>query len=177
MFNYQFGEDTVRELRSEEEVFASTALDSLLGAPVTIDHPSGFVDNTNHAMLAVGVVRKAEVAAPYVFGEMRIHDDRTIDMIQAKKLAEVSLGYSTDVVESERAARADADVEQTNLLYNHAALGPRGWGRLGSDVALRLDSDGNIDFEAFRMDVADKAALDPRWLDVVKNMTAILERL
>ncbi len=173
VFNYQFGEDIVRELRSEEEVFASSALDSLLGAPVTIDHPAAFVDNTNHAVLSVGVVRKVEQAAPYVQGEMRIHDTRTIDMIQAKKLAEVSLGYATEVVAIDS---GEADFAQTDIVYNHAALGPPGWGRLGTDVALTLDAAGNLDFAAFRMDRELEEHIEIARADYVAHLTALLNK-
>jgi hypothetical protein len=173
VFPYQFGDTLVRELRSEKEVFSASAMDSLVGVPVTVDHPAGFVDNANHAILAVGTVTKVEEAPPYISGEMRIHDERTIAMIESKKLVEVSLGYATDVVPH---TDSDiADMVQTNIIYNHAALGPQGWGRLGSDVALRLDKDGDLDFSAFRMDVAD--TLDPRWTQVVNNLTALLKRL
>jgi hypothetical protein len=34
--------------------------------------------------------------------------------------------------------REDADIEQTELEYNHVAIGPEGWSRLGT--ALRLDA-------------------------------------
>jgi hypothetical protein len=39
-----------------------------------------------------------------------------------------------------KSSEEDADYVQTQIRYDHAALGPEGWGRLGRDVCLRLDS-------------------------------------
>lgn len=174
VFDYQFGDTLVRELRSDAEVFSASAMDSLLGAPVTVDHPASFVGTDNWGHLSVGTVIKVDEAPPYIQGEMVIHDARTIAMIEDKRLAEVSLGYSTDVVP--HADSSIADYIQQNIVYNHAALGPVGWGRLGNDVALKLDKAGDLDFSAFRMDVAD-TPLDSRWAEVVSNITTLLKRL
>lgn len=150
VFTYQVGDSSVRERRTDSEVFSPESLDSLLGAPVTIDHPARFVDVENWGLLAVGNVISVKVDSPYVAGEIQVHDRRTIELIEEGKLVEVSLGYTTEVVDSNS---EDADFEQTNITYNHAALGPEGWGRLGRDVALRLDSNQNIIFEDFMTDI------------------------
>lgn len=150
VFPYQFGDETVRELRPASEVFRADSLDSLLGAPVTIDHPASFVGVENAAHLSVGTVIRVDRADPYVSGTMQITDAKAIAMVEAGILVEVSLGYSATPVEHTDAS--EAEFVQTEIQYNHAALGPSGWGRLGSDVSLRLDSNGNLDFEAFRMD-------------------------
>lgn len=170
VFTYKFGEDTVREARTDAEVFRADSLDSLVGVPVTIDHPREmFVDLGNWQHLTVGNVIKVDSAPPYVEGTIQLHDARAIAMVEEGKLVEISLGYSTDPVES---TRNDSDFEQTNIVYNHAALGPQGWARLGRDVALRLDSNGDLDFEAFRMDVADEG-IDPLALAFRKLADAI----
>lgn len=172
VFSYKFNDDTVREIRTDSEVFREDSLDTLLGAPVTIDHPSSMVvgvENVGH--LAVGNVIKVERNAPYISGTMQIHDQRAIAMVEAGALVEVSLGYKTDPVEHNDSNIAD--FAQTNIVYNHAALGPAGWGRLGGDVSLRLDSNGNIDYTAF----TEAVELDPRWNEVVENLTEILKNL
>lgn len=153
VFPYQFGSETVRELRPAEQVFRADSLDTLLGAPVTIDHPANFVGVENASHLSVGTVIRVDRADPYVAGVMQITDAKAIAMVEAGILVEVSLGYSADPVE--HADSNVADFVQTNINYNHAALGPQGWGRLGSDVSLRLDSNGNLDFSAFRMDARE----------------------
>jgi hypothetical protein len=179
VFNYAFGDKTVRELRADSEVFSPESLDTLLGAPVTVDHPANFVGVENAGHLAVGTVIKVEEASPYVQGTMQITDAKTIAMVEAGKLVEVSLGYAMDPVE--HTDSLVADFAQTNITYNHAALGPSGWGRLGSDVSLRLDADMNLDFGSFRMDkqLVEEARhnLDTRWTEVVENLTELLNKL
>lgn len=146
VFTYSIGEDSVRELRADAEVFSPDSLDSLLGAPVTIDHPARFVDTENWTLLAVGNVISVKVDSPYVAGELQLHDRRAIELVEDGTLKEISLGYTTEVVALDG---GEADFAQTNIVYNHAALGPEGWGRLGRDVALRLDSNQNLIFEDF----------------------------
>jgi hypothetical protein len=174
VFNYDFNGETVRELRPVEQVFRADSLDTLIGVPVTIDHPANFIGVENAAHLRVGTVIKTERADPYVEGTLQIEDAKAIAMVEAGVLVEVSLGYGCDPVE--HCDAAVADIEQTNIVYNHAALGPSGWGRLGSDVSLRLDSTGNMDFGAFRMDALDiRHNLDiPE--ELIKNLTELLKK-
>jgi hypothetical protein len=57
----------------------------------------------------------------------------------------VSLGYETDLDMTPGTAPDGTryDAIQRRVRANHVALGPSGWGRAGSAVALRLDSAGN----------------------------------
>ena len=65
-------------------------------------------------------------------------------LIEQRERVEVSAGYTCDVVDESGEYNGEPfDVRQTNIRANHAALGPRGWGRAGPDVALRLDGAGN----------------------------------
>lgn len=174
VFGYKFDGHTVREARTDSEVFAEESLDSLVGVPVTIDHPrSMFVDLANWQHLAVGNVIKVDAKKPYVEGTIQLHDPRAIAMVEEKKLVEVSLGYSMDPVEV--LDSDEADFMQTNIVYNHAALGPQGWARLGRDVSLRLDSEGNLDFEAFRMDTLEEG-IDPFAL-AVRRLADALDKI
>jgi hypothetical protein len=54
----------------------------------------------------------------------------------------------------------DADIAQTEIRYNHAALGPSGWGRLGSDVGLTLDSNNDQKLTRFHMDTNEVSTTD-----------------
>ena len=155
VFDYQLDGETVRELRSDAEVFRPETLDSLCGLPVTIEHPSRFVDTQNWSILSVGSVIGFSVEEPFVSGELLIHDERAIGQIENGGLKEISMGYTTDVVTHDSEV---ADFAQTNIVYNHAALGPEGWGRLGRDVSLRLDSNSNLIMEDFMSDVEKKDA-------------------
>ena len=139
VFEYKRGDTTIKELRSDAEVFSEEALDSLRGSFVTVDHPAGFLEVDGWQDSAVGVVSHVSVTPPYVSGSMRIWDSTTIHRIQEGYLKEVSCGYSCIPQEVDH---ADAQIEQTHLRFNHVAIGPENWGRLGSDVSLGLDSDG-----------------------------------
>lgn len=150
IFRYRRGEAEIRELRSEKEVFSKDALDSLEGAHVTIDHPSDFVGSDNWKIHSVGTVLSVKADPPYVEGVLSVHDARAQHMIEHGYLKEISCGY---FMKPKRIDAGEADIEQTEIRYNHAALGPSGWGRLGSDVSLTLDSIGNQ--ELFTFDLKD----------------------
>lgn len=138
----------VRELRSAEEVFASESLASLRGAAVTEDHPAVPVTPENWAELTRGHVVESSVQAEresgHVAAELAINDAATIAKVQSRELVELSCGYSCDLDETPGTTESGEryDRAQRNIRYNHVALGPRGWGRAGSSVALRLDSSG-----------------------------------
>jgi len=135
VFEYRRGDETVRELRSDAEVFAERSLDSLRAVLVTKDHPPEFLTTDNWKEHAIGHVSHVSVDPPYVSGKLRVHDAAAIHMIEQGYLKEVSCGYACV---PKPANREDADIEQTELEYNHVAIGPEGWSRLGT--ALRLDA-------------------------------------
>jgi hypothetical protein len=146
VFNYSTPSgETVRELRADAEVFAPESLESYLGAPVTVRHPSSFVNAKNYKLLAVGHVLKTGVDDPYVAGQLLIHDAKTIAKIESGDLTEISMGYRCDI---EVGDGSEFDARQTNIRINHAALLGSGEGRLGSDVGImRLDSNNDIVIE------------------------------
>lgn len=157
VFDYQDSEgNLIREMRPDEEVFKERSLESLHGAPVTLLHPSsGFVDTKTWDLLSIGTVIKVASDDPYVDGTLLIHDERAIEQIKLGKLKEVSCGYSANVVPApEGETRFDA--VQTDISYNHCAVGPHQWARLGTDVALRLDSNDNIILEGIFMPDEEK---------------------
>lgn len=153
VFDYSFNGETIREARQDSEVFNEASLDTLKGLPVTVLHPSQFVGTENWGLLSVGHVTDAAAAPPYVDGEMLIFDEKTIAKVESGELVEISMGYTMKAEDAPK--DADFDFAQTTIRYNHAALGPEGWGRLGSDVALRLDSKHDLIFEDFIMERTD----------------------
>jgi hypothetical protein len=169
VFEYKRGDDTVRELRSDAEVFNEDALDSLRGSFVTVDHPSNFLEVDGWQDAAVGVVSHVQVAPPYVAGRMRIWDSTTIHRIEQGYLKEVSCGYSCVPQELER---EDADVEQTHIRFNHVAIGPEKWGRLGADVSLRLDSNGEEVITPFEA-ITKEPAMD----DITEALAPVLDAI
>lgn len=137
---------TVREYRSPEEVFHADSLASLDDAAVTIGHPaSGKVTPATIKADGVGYVRgNGRKDGRFVEATLVVSDDSAIKRIDSRDLCELSSGYSCDVEmragttpEGER-----YDAVQRNIRYNHVALLPRGGGRAGRDVALRLDGSG-----------------------------------
>lgn len=157
IFDYKLNGETLREQRSDSEVFDPDSLDTLRGAPVTIEHPSRFVGTDNWSLVSVGSVIGVEVNAPYVDAELLVHDEKAIGQIENGGLKEISCGYMMHPEFPQQ--DSDFDFSQTKIRYNHVALGPENWGRLGNDVGLRLDSKHNLDFEVFNMEKrTDEAA-------------------
>lgn len=142
----------VYEWRPPEEVLKAESLQSLRDATVTDRHPKEMVSPENSDRLSIG----------YASGEPR-KDDAThgaaIDIVVSRKdaiprvgkdLCEVSCGYGLRIDTTPGVVPAgypDAgkryDAVQRDIIYNHVALGPVGWGRQGSSVSLRLDSSDN----------------------------------
>ena len=135
VFTYLMGEDEIKESRPDEEVFSADSLASLEGAYVTIDHPQ-----VPPKSVAIGRVLSVSADPPYVSGVLQVEDSRAAKMIENGQLKEISCGYTTKL---EKSDSEDADFIQTQIRYDHTAIGPEGWGRLGRDVCLRLDSENN----------------------------------
>lgn len=130
-----------RELRPEAEVFRADSLASLALAPVTDLHPSEMVGPSNARQFAVGVCAAPRRDGNFVAAELTIQPADVIAKVDAGERAEISCGYSCDLDETPGVYQGQHyDAIQRNIQYNHVALGPRGWGRAGADVCMRLDS-------------------------------------
>lgn len=132
----------VRELRHPDEVMAADSLATLAGAPLTHLHPAEPVSPDNAAELGVGHVGDdvrqdgSHVAAPVV-----VEDATVIGAIEDGNLKELSCGYACDIDPTPGVYEGERyDQVQRNIRYNHVAIGPPGWGRAGSTVALRADA-------------------------------------
>lgn len=132
-----------RELRRPEEVSATASLASLDGVPLTVWHRAKRVDSKNAKSVRVGGVMHGTVRldGDFVAGGAQIDDAATIDAIDKGELAELSCGY--ECLEDRTPGVWNGqpyDLEQKQITYNHVALLPKGAGRAGAAVALRLDS-------------------------------------
>jgi hypothetical protein len=138
----------IRELRTPKEVFAPASLSSLQGATVTDGHPQEMVSTENWKAYARGSVVPGSVKpeGKFVIAKLAVEDASCIAKIDAGNLREISCGYGCDIDETPGVTDTGEryDRAQTNIVYNHVALGPKGWGRAGSSVGLRLDSTGNM---------------------------------
>lgn len=148
IFTYKRTDGTVsRELRPPEEVFHPESLASLRGVPVTDLHPPKLIEATDWSLYAKGHVgddvRQEDGA--YVGADLVVQAADTVAKVEARELVEISCGYDSVIDPTPGTWNGEPyDAIQRRIRYNHAALGPEGWGRAGSDVALRLDSAGAV---------------------------------
>jgi len=134
------------EYRPPEEVLKADSLASLTDVAVTLRHPPGLVDARNWKQFAIGH-QSGPVSADgdKAVTTLIVSDAKAIADIAAGKLVELSGGYSCDLEASSGVTPEGIkfDAVQRNIRYNHVGIGPRGWGRQGSTVSLRLDSSEN----------------------------------
>lgn len=132
--------ETMRELRPREEVLDAASIATLEDAPVTDLHPPGLVKPETWKEYAVGSVRAARADGDRVAGDLLVLDADEIRRVEAGERVEVSCGYTCDLDRTPGMFEGERyDAVQRRIRYNHAGLGPRGWGRAGPEVALRLD--------------------------------------
>lgn len=150
----------VRELRPPEEVFRADSLASLGYAPVTDLHPTTMVSPENVKQLSVGhVSANVRQDGQLVSGFVTVEDAAIIAKVEKRERREISCGYQCRIDATPGTYNGQAyDCVQRDIVYNHAALGPSGWGRAGRDVALRVDSaddDKDDKGDTFRLDSDD----------------------
>jgi hypothetical protein len=139
--------NTIRELRPIEEVLAPESLATLRGVPVTDLHPPELVTPENFRTHARGHVLGDAVpeGGTMVGAVLAVQDAELIGKVERGDAREVSLGYEMEIDPTPGVWNGEAyDQIQRRIRYNHAALGPVGWGRAGRDVALRLDAGAAI---------------------------------
>ena len=143
VLTYSDGTETWGELKTPEEVFAADSIESLAGLPLTIGHPPDLVSPATWDSVAVGHVGDAcrpERDSGLVVAPVVVASADAIASVERGDLVEVSAGYSCDLDPTPGTYNGTPyRAVQRRIRYNHAALGPRGWGRAGADVRLRLD--------------------------------------
>jgi uncharacterized protein len=129
------------ELKLPEEMFSQESMATLRGRPVCDLHPPGMVTSENWKQYSVGSVGDdARADNDFLVATLTVLDAEEIRLIDAKERVEVSAGYFCEVEPTPGEWNGQKyDGIQRNIRFNHAALGPLGWGRAGSQVALRLD--------------------------------------
>lgn len=156
---------TVREFRPAEEVFREDSLATLSSAPVTDLHPTEMVSPTNVRKLRVGHVGEAvRKDGRFVSAPVIVEDADVISKVDKRERCEISLGYKCRIDATPGVHEGEAyDVVQRDIVYNHAALGPKNWGRAGADVRLRVDSNDQPDQgdeQVFRLDASDAVSAE-----------------
>ena len=174
VFSYENG----REYRSEEEVFRADSLESLRGAPVTDLHPSekgtdSYLTPANAKQYIIGITENVECDGPYLEGSLIIFHEDAIKAIESGQRKEISLGYKCRMDPTPGSVNGEAyDAVQRDIVVNHVAIGPKGWGRAGPDCAIRTDSQspsqGKPMNETLRLDGVD-VALTPESVTALLN--------
>jgi uncharacterized protein len=142
VFSYEQG----REYRSSEEVFHADSMASLKGAPVTDLHPSEkspdqFLTPANAKHHIIGITENVEQEGSYLKGSLVIFHEDAINAIESGQRKEISLGYSCRLEPTSGTHNGETyDAIQRDIVINHVAIGPTGWGRAGADCAIRTDS-------------------------------------
>ena len=140
--------ETIRQLRLPEEVFSEEALASLIGIPVTNDHPRKLISPENASDYIVGMSsdRPKKVFAPvqngdteeYVQQLVTFFDQDTIDQVSSGEKTQMSLGYTTELEDSAGVWKGQKyDVIQRNIRYNHLSLVDKARG--GHNCKVLLD--------------------------------------
>lgn len=148
LFKYVEGGKSITVLRPKEEVFHPESVASLEHCPVTVFHPAEReVTPKNYRRVVRGTVGRTTVLKnKYLASRLRIEDEDTGEKIDSKELCEISCGYRAEYALNTDGSFVTGEYEgkpydrmQINIRYNHVSLGPKGWGRAGSDVGIKLD--------------------------------------
>lgn len=129
---------TRKEYRPAEEVFSVDALNSMIGKPITDQHPNGKVTAANFKKLTIGTILGAgKQDGDNVRADIIIQDADAILKAEKGGIRELSLGYTVDVEEVAGEFNGERyDAIQKNIRINHLALVSRG--RAGN-ARLNLD--------------------------------------
>jgi hypothetical protein len=115
-------------------------------------------------MYIVGLTESIVRDGNYLKGSLIIFHEDTIKAIERGERKEISLGYKCQLDPTPGVYNGESyDAVQTNIIINHVALGPKGWGRPGPDCAIHTDSKNLLSakekpmIETIRLDGIDVA--------------------
>lgn len=134
---------TRRELRLEEDVFKKESLDSFRAAPITMRHPGALITPLNWRDHVIGhMAGDVEKEDSFVAGDAHVQDAKGVRAVESGDV-ELSCGYQCrlDKTPGEHPVFGKYDAIQRDIVGNHIAIGPSGWGRSGPDVSLHLDGE------------------------------------
>lgn len=136
-----------REYRPPEQVFDAASLASFRDAPVVVGHPTMLRTDDRSKYQKGHISGEAVRADERTSAELAVTDLETCQRIDAGELVELSCGYTCDCDETPGVTSAGEkyDAIQTNIRINHVGLGPKGWARGGSSLAIRTDSLYSVD--------------------------------
>jgi hypothetical protein len=169
VLQYRQPDGTIRrELRLPEEVFNSDSLATLTDAPVTnIKHHGGLLDPSTWKEAALGHTTAVRQDGIYVVADLIVNDATAIVGIETGGLHDISCGYRCKLRREPGVWNGERyDCIQYDIRYNHVAVLPRGRGRAGPDVSLRLDSNQaeSVEFDA----TTEETRMDPNTKVLIK---------
>jgi hypothetical protein len=120
--------------RGEDELFDPAFLESLIGRPVTLQHPEDWVTADNYSDVAVGTILAVSPSEDgrFVVADVIINDARAVAAVKGG-IRELSVGYDAEYVED-----APGVGRQNTLRANHLAIVPRG--RCGASCCIDAES-------------------------------------
>lgn len=167
---YQEDGSVIREYNPPDVLKDPEFLDSLADAPVTNEHPPEHVSPANFSRYAKGYATGAAVFdGTYATVRLALQDSQLISDVDAGEREEISLGYEAqvDYTPGITPTGEKYDGIRTSIRANHIAVVRAG--RAGSDVRLRLDSEGH----SISFDMDEIAKLKAR-LDAAEAQNATL---
>ena len=137
----------IRQLRDPEEVFAEKTLETLIGLPITENHPKELISPENANDFVVGMTsdRPKKILLPetqsdseeYVQQLLTFFDKPTIEKIKNNDKRELSLGYECFLDEKPGVWNGVAyDYIQRDIKYNHLSLVDRARGGAACRVLI-----------------------------------------
>ena len=159
VYTYHQNGKAIREYLPPEEVSRADSLASVADAPVTIRHPRDMVDPKSWGSVSIGHASGPAQATPegalatLVIAREDAQGQIGRDLVEVSRGVQVRIDETPGVTPDGQAY----DRVQRDIVYNHVALGPAGWGRQGAGVSLRLDSHDNEIIEPTPMKYTDKA--------------------
>lgn len=129
----------IREFVPEETLFDEVSLQSLAGAPVTLQHPPVMVTPTNYSQYSQGSVNgMPKRDGDNLIASMLVIGNEALHAVEYDGVSELSPGYSVDLDETPGEWQGQKyDRVQRNRRYNHQAIVDAARG--GSVCSLRFD--------------------------------------
>ena len=147
VFTYVLPNGTIRrELRHPDDVLKADSLATLIGVPVTDEHPPVMVDARNSRTYARGMTGDSVQPQPdgRILVGLTVTDGGLIQRIDDGSQVELSSGYDCDLLMQPGEWQGQRyDARQMNITYNHLAVTRKG--RAGPEVGLRLDAAEQVD--------------------------------
>ena len=129
---------TRRELVNHDTLFNSDSLKSIIGVPVTNNHPPELVTPANYSKYNSGSITASRRSDNSLAVDLSINNADAIESIKSGK-KELSCGYAVKLDHTPGVYQGSHyDAIQTERIYNHLAIVNSG--RAGSECRLNLDA-------------------------------------